>query len=162
MRIFSTIIILLILAFSGCAESGDKSGGCASVTIDLGLEANKAAPSNITSIKLTISAADMTTIITEIPVSTGAVTIEVPSGSARQFTVSAITPGIDFKGTAVQNLDSGETVTVPITMKVDKVIPTLTVIGSGEAFNSAAAALGIFLSSYSVNLTQNGSTTTNT
>ncbi len=87
----------------------------------------KAAPSNINSLELNVFGPGVelhqSYASPDIPDS---VTLEVPSGPSRLFEVIAhVAPGdpsvvLSYRGTAVCNLAGGETVTIPISMKINE------------------------------------------
>jgi len=71
------------------------------------------APTDVTSMTVTVTAPDMLPITMPIPLATGSLTFEVPAGNARTFTVVAyITAGAGAKrqygGITVANLSPGE------------------------------------------------------
>lgn len=128
-------VILSLFVFTGCSDSK----GTATVTIDLGFtehnismldrvlnfftlfgsEAHAAtAPANITDIILTVAAPDMTTIETLIPADTGYLTLDVPAGKNRTFTVTASGGGREYNGSQTVDLPAGENTPVGIHMEL--------------------------------------------
>ncbi|MDY6934605.1 MAG: hypothetical protein SVZ03_10350 [Spirochaetota bacterium] len=133
------VIILCVLIYLGssCTTNNEE---CTIVTIDVGLKGHGSLissilnrvlssiplfntkafadpPDDITGIAITISGSGMNTIQTTIPVETGILTLEVPSGSARQFQVLAETSSeAYYSGSAQQDLAGGMNVTVSIAM----------------------------------------------
>jgi hypothetical protein len=81
------------------------------------------APANFSSILVRVIGADIGVIEQEFG-PYGTVSLNVPSGSLRQFEVIAsVAPGdpsaaLSFRGTAVANLPAGETVSIPVLMGV--------------------------------------------
>ncbi len=75
------------------------------------LEAQSAPPSGIEQLKLTVSAADMSTITADIPIDSGSITLTVPSGNARTFRIKALRAAgmSDYSGSATMDLGPGST-----------------------------------------------------
>ncbi len=121
-KILLSILILpaFMLFAAGCSDSSAQK---TTVTIDLGLKkANTAtradAPADITSIELTVEADDMDTIKMPVPVETGIISLELTTGSARKFTVTAQAEGtiLEYKGNTTLNLTGWQNNTVNIRM----------------------------------------------
>lgn len=117
-------ILIKVLPFLICAAISNCSNdtGNALVTINTGLNDNKieikgTPPENITSISLTVDGEGMAPIKDEIDKTTGSITLEVPSGNNRIFTVYAeCSDSSSYLGTTSVNLNSGENTTILITM----------------------------------------------
>lgn len=118
---FATVLMLI----TGARCGSDSSNNMSRVTIDLGLKNTKAveatkapAPSKITDISLTVTGEGMDDIVQSIPVDTGIVEFDVPSGEARTFEVQANLPTANnyLSGSAVADLEPDASVSVPITM----------------------------------------------
>lgn len=94
-----------------------------------GMVSTSSIPSHVVSIRITISAPDMPTIVQVIPtagLTSVSVTIEVPNGSNRHIVVEALNDigGVLYRGEIFVDLD-GTPVSVPITMvSADPVPPT--------------------------------------
>ncbi|MCU0821502.1 MAG: hypothetical protein MUC95_03395 [Spirochaetes bacterium] len=120
-------IALIVLCFFGSfACSSNENGKFAAITINTGLQNDKAltkaaGPRNITDILLTVTAEGMTTIEKIIPVETGEVTVDVPAGSERTFTVRANTniKTTYYEGTAVEDIQADVPKTVIINMAIE-------------------------------------------
>jgi len=91
------------------------------------------APAVFSSVKVRVTAADFGIIEKEFN-AYGTMSLNVPSGSLRQFDVTAyVAPGdpsaaTSFRGTTVANLPAGDTVTVPVSMTLNEtklVIPDM-------------------------------------
>lgn len=127
-----------ITLFTGCA-----GGDSATVTINVGIEnvartytptifdrflalismssTLRAAPPSpqlgLTSIEITVSGAGMGSIKQSIPMETGQLTLDVPSGPARTFIVVAYSESSPtYGGIVVRNLSPGASETIPIQM----------------------------------------------
>lgn len=127
--------VVLLLAFSVFFSSGcSRNNGTAIVVINLGLDqhakhtslydtiiklllspAYAAAPSNITSITINITAADFSPIAKTYTPPFDIFKIEVPSGIQRTIEVLASTPSATLRGVAIVDLEPGEN-TVEIAM----------------------------------------------
>lgn len=98
-------------------------------TSERGMVSTSSIPPHVVSIRITISAPDMPTIVEIIPtagLTSISVTIEVPNGSNRHIVVEALndTGGVLYRGETYVDLD-GTPVSVPITMvSADPVPPT--------------------------------------
>ncbi len=83
------------------------------------------APASFSSIKVRVSGADIG-LIEKNFTPYGSISLTVPAGNLRQFEVTAfVAPGdpsaaVSFRGTAIANLPAGETVTVPIVMRLNE------------------------------------------
>jgi hypothetical protein len=120
------------MMLAACGSAGDKNGstnttgqGTATVTISLG---NKVARSltgaagdlaNVAALQLSISAADMPTIAQSLPINGGTVTLIVPVGVNRLFSVSALdaNSAVTHQGsTLVPQLIAGTSVHISVTL----------------------------------------------
>ncbi len=123
-RFILPALFVLTVSVMSCFNSG--SSGTSTVTINLGhgKEDNRsfraAASENITEIVVRVEAEDMETISESVPLETGIITLEVPSGDARVFTVTAQSTGmiVTYEGSTTNNLTAGESITVGITMQI--------------------------------------------
>jgi hypothetical protein len=92
-----------------------------SVTIDTGIDlsasGSKAVPAGITSFKLTVTAAGMTTV--EKDFTDASVSLEVEAGASRTFTLQAldVSGNVLYSGSATKILVAGQAVSVVITME---------------------------------------------
>ncbi len=139
-------ITAMLVAFSGLA--GCAGGEMATVTIDVGHPgfAKAHTPSvfdrmlaflsfstrveaepppvdfSVDYLSITVSAPDFETITRDIPLDTGQLTLEVPAGNNRTFTLVAFNDHgdgyitRDYGGIVTTNLQGGATITLPITM----------------------------------------------
>ncbi len=143
------LIIFTALVFS-CSDSERRMGllgQTSSVVINLGLPADdsaanrslidrlrrfiardaiaQTAPATFSLVRVRVTAVDIGVIEKEFN-PYGTITLTVPSGSLRQFEVTAyVAPGdpsaaTSFRGTAYANLPAGETVTVPVAMTLNE------------------------------------------
>ncbi len=142
-RLINAAVILAVLAavhvpFTGCA-----GGDTATVTVNVGignvarahtpaifdrflalismssaLRADPVSPQyGLTSIEITVSGSGMASIKQSIPMVTGELTLDVPAGPARTFTVVAYSENSPtYGGIAVRNLSPGASETIPIQM----------------------------------------------
>lgn len=151
------ISLLLSLTTFSCSDSEHRTGmlgQTSTVIINLGLPNDHAAdtsiidkvrrffardaiaqtaPAAFSSVKVRVTAADIGIIEKELN-AYGTMSLNVPSGSLRQFDVTAyVAPGdpsaaTSFRGTTVANLPAGDTVTVPVSMTLNEtklVIPDM-------------------------------------
>jgi hypothetical protein len=124
-RLIVFLFILLSLAgFAACSADGT-----ATLIINTGLGGGGRAiigtpPSNIASISVTVSGPGMTNVNESFAPDTETIIVEVPSGAARKVLllalVNASDPGtiISWGGTAITDLNAGETKSVWITMGI--------------------------------------------
>jgi len=93
------------LLAAGCyyMPSGAQGSARASLALAKGL------PANVSSIALIVSGPGMKTMANEYPVGTSSVSLEVPAGRARTFTLLPSTASVTFKGEATVDLVAGET-----------------------------------------------------
>lgn len=142
-RIISTVLLSLILTGGFIHINGCAGGDSATVTINVGIEnvarahtptvfdrflalismssTLRAAPPNpqlgLTSLEITVSGVGMASIKQSIPMETGQLTLDVPSGPARTFTVVAYSEDLPaYGGIAVKTLSPGASETIPIQM----------------------------------------------
>lgn len=129
-------IVIVILASSPAILTCSPSGGDATVKINLGFAHNEASnrtvidrilnlfatrayaqpPANINKITVRVEGPDMPTMDFEFDPGIPTLTLFVPSGSSRKFTVLANTPSATLGGTAESDLSPGENVSISITM----------------------------------------------
>ncbi|HTP57690.1 MAG TPA: hypothetical protein VMM82_02165, partial [Spirochaetia bacterium] len=91
------------LLLSGCYLALGSGGGMAKVSINVihsGAKALKAIPTNVASVALVVTAAGMAPITATAPVSAGSITVSVPAGPARTFTLMLNTPSATLEGVA--------------------------------------------------------------
>src|SRR3990172_2388750 len=86
----------------------------------------QSAPASFSSIRVRVTGADFG-VIEQTFAGGGLISLSVPSGSFRQFEVTAFTapgdpnPAVTFRGTAAANLPAGETVSVPVLMRLSEI-----------------------------------------
>ncbi len=163
MKILKVISIVLTIfcvsAFFMC--SSDDNSKYATVTINTGLNnqtqsksiaTKAAAPSAVIRITVTVSGPGMETINEEISIATGLLTLDVPAGPARQFTILALfASGENYMGTSTMDLAEGTQTTVSITMTSMAGTATITIdlyLGT-QSFQSAVPAT---IDSYTVSV----------
>jgi len=115
-------LLLGVLLAAGCyyMPSGAQGSARASLALTKGL------PANISSIALIVSGPGMKTMANEYPVGTSSVSLEVPAGLARTFTVLASTPSVTLRGEATADLVAGETKEIllsPVTFDSQIIVP---------------------------------------
>jgi hypothetical protein len=99
-------LLLGVLLAAGCYYMPTGSQGSARVSMAL----TKGLPTNVTSsIALIVSGPGMKTMANEYPKDARSVSLEVPAGLARTFTVLASTPSVTLRGEATADLVAGET-----------------------------------------------------
>jgi len=98
-------VLLLILGLAGCYYTPSSAIGSARASLVLA----KQLPANVASIVLVVSGPGMKTVAGEYAVGTSSVTLEVPAGVGRTFTLLANTPSVTLKGEATVDLQPGET-----------------------------------------------------
>ncbi|MCP4133405.1 MAG: hypothetical protein GY754_20725, partial [bacterium] len=124
--LISALSLSALLALTGCF-----SNNMGTISIDLGSGNNTGskasqAPSNITQFTLKISSPGMNTIEGTYPAATSEISIEVPAGNNRLIELTSdINPSdpgavLSYKGSSLVNLNSGETKTVILSMKVNE------------------------------------------
>lgn len=130
--IFITVLALFMINLScGSGGSGSSSSGSTAVTIRLGQSgpaansiasavSSSSVPSGITAIRVTVSADDMVTIVTEVSVagqSSVTVTLDIPNGPNRHILVEALNASGDvlYSGESVVDL-GGEPLQLTIVM----------------------------------------------
>ena len=72
-------------------------------------------PANLTSVALVVTAPGMATISTTASVTAGSITVSVPAGPSRTFTLLLNGPSATLEGVATVDLQPGETTTVNVT-----------------------------------------------
>ncbi|HPV41667.1 MAG TPA: hypothetical protein PKX40_10845 [Spirochaetota bacterium] len=142
-------IIIAMFFFSDCSDSEPRTGllgQTSTVIINLGLPNDHAAdtsiidkvrrffardaiaqtaPAAFNSVKVRVTAADIGIIEKEFN-PYGTISLNVPAGNLRQFEVIAYvapTPQIaalSFSGTAITNLTPGDTVSIPVMMRINE------------------------------------------
>ncbi len=144
-KILMIALLALLTVNMNCGGGGTSSDSSATtaLTINLGevrdasslstsergLVSTSSIPSHVVSIRITISAPDMPTIVQVIPtggLTSVSVTIDVPNGSNRHIVVEALndTGGVLYRGETYVDLD-GTPVSVPITMVSADPIPPM-------------------------------------
>ena len=104
----SLAIILAILA-AGCMPPGPGSGGSVFPSL-----APRGFPANPTSIELIVSAPDMETMSRTIDSGESSISLEVPAGAAREFSLTASNVSVTTSGSTVADLPAGAAVEISI------------------------------------------------
>ena len=120
----NTAHVTIDLESNGMAFSGEKTGFIDKIMnfVSLSGTAHAAAPSNITSYKLVITADDMQTITEQYSANTKRIEINIPSGKQRRFTLTAsINPSdvravLAYSGSTTVDLKNGEIKNITLTM----------------------------------------------
>ena len=154
------VAILMMAAGCGVVSDTDNAKGRVShsrVTLELPsgvslkpngqlLSVGKNLPAaKITSIDLTISAANMTTIKQNVPLTTLETTLDVPAGLMRTFAITAVTnAGLTFTGSQTVDLAAGASVDVIVSVGVNGLAPTAVTAtaGSGQVTLAWDAVVG--------------------
>jgi len=97
--------LFLVLVLAGCYYTPSAANGSARASLMLA----KQLPANVASIVLVVSGPGLKTVAKEVAVGTDSVTLEVPAGVARTFTLLANTPSVTLKGEATVDLLPGQT-----------------------------------------------------
>jgi hypothetical protein len=84
----------------------------------------KGRPAGVTSIDLEVSGADIETIEESIDVGDEEITVEVPAGSDRTFTLTMQNPSVTFSGEVKEDLTAGEEldITIPLEFESSRII----------------------------------------
>jgi hypothetical protein len=115
-------LLLGVLLAAGCYYMPSGAQGSAQVSMAL----TKGLPTNVSSIALIVSGPGMKTMANEYPVGTTSVSLEVPAGLARTFTLLANTPSVTLRGDATADLMAGETQKIllsPVTFDTQIIVP---------------------------------------
>jgi hypothetical protein len=115
-------VLILVLALAGCYYTPSAANGSARASLMLA----KQLPANVASIVLVVSGPGLKTVANEYAVGTDSVTLEVPAGVARTFTLLANTPSVTLKGEATVDLLPGETkeiVLAPLAFDSQIIVP---------------------------------------
>jgi len=153
-RVVMLFTTLLMVACGGGSHSGNgNTQGMATVRVGLGTAVPRQAltgtPSElagVTAVSLSVSAADMTTVSTALPLDGSTVTLNIPAGLNRVFTVSAYNASntLTHSGTTtVAQLVAGVQTSVSITLNT--VIPDTTppaVLSTTPANSATGVATG--------------------
>ncbi|HOD16051.1 MAG TPA: hypothetical protein PLL11_16255 [Spirochaetota bacterium] len=125
--VIMAIFIAPIMFLASCSDSEQRlTNGDAMSKVILNLGGATAssggiraasAPSNITSVNVTVTGAGMTPITVTDTALGGTIELSVPAGPARLFAVVITTTDGVYSGTAVASLPAGATVSVPIVME---------------------------------------------
>lgn len=105
-------LITATVVLAGCFFTPWGSRGTSSASISVSMK-QPAAP--LTSIALIVSGPDMSTIAKSVDPQASELTLEVPAGSARTFTILINTFSVTFKGQTTVDLKPGEETVVDIT-----------------------------------------------
>lgn len=100
------------MVITGCYMMPGSGNGTAKVAVAVGA---KGIPANLTSVALVVTAPGMATISTTASVTAGSITVSVPAGPARTFTLLLNGPSATLEGVATVDLQPGETTTVNVT-----------------------------------------------
>jgi len=109
LSLFGLVAAFLIFV-TGCYMMPGSGNGTAKVAIGV-----KGIPPNLTSVALVVTAPGMATISTTASVTAGSITVSVPAGPARTFTLLLNNPSATLEGVATVDLQPGETTTINVT-----------------------------------------------
>lgn len=120
LSIISVILITIVFLFFACPLPMDLTPSTTQVSLDTGLSLGSRgamAPTDIASLRLTVSGDDMEAMVKNF--SASSIALKVPAGANRLFTLKAF--GSDgtllYQGTATANLEPGASVTIIIDME---------------------------------------------
>ncbi|MBN2158089.1 MAG: hypothetical protein JW807_01745 [Spirochaetes bacterium] len=128
MRSYYIVVVFCLIAaaaLSSCSDSESRlpfKSDSTKVIIDLGSKPKSgdmrlsAAPTGITSIKITVTGPGMALLERDFSPLNTVVELNIPSGLMRVFRVVVRTSEVEYVGTAVWNLGAGQTVSVPVAM----------------------------------------------
>jgi hypothetical protein len=118
--VYGMLIVFFSLFVALIINCNTHDGKTAYVTIDTGINTTKntrdAAPADITGITLVVSGSSMGTITETIPTSTGRLTLSVPIGDARTFTVTASAGNFTYSGSTTQDITESDFNDISIAM----------------------------------------------
>ncbi len=119
---FAAVAIVPLLFFS-CSQPDTQILSDNGTSI-VSLAASKSVPSRITAINLSVSGDDMETISQSIDADQSSLTLEVPAGEARTFTLDMSNKTATFSGSVTEDLTAGEEteLTIPLELTGMKLI----------------------------------------
>jgi hypothetical protein len=104
------VVAAFVMFVAGCYMMPGSGNGVAKVAINA-----KGIPPNLSSVALVVTAPGMATISTTASVSAGSITVSVPAGPARTFTLLLNGPSATLEGVATVDLQPGQTTTINVT-----------------------------------------------
>jgi hypothetical protein len=112
-----TAAALVALLATGCYYMPGQGGGTAKVAIGIapGAKGLKAIPANLSSVALVVTAPGMAPITATASATANSITVSVPAGPARTFTLLLNTPSATLEGVATVDLQAGQSTTVNVT-----------------------------------------------
>ena len=105
--------LFLAVFAGGCMPQGGGFGGSVFPSL-----AVRGLPANPFSVELTVSGPDMETVNRTIEPEESSLTLEVPAGAAREFSLNASNVSVTTVGSTVQDLTAGTTVEISIPLKL--------------------------------------------
>ncbi|MBI3793985.1 MAG: fibronectin type III domain-containing protein, partial [Nitrospinae bacterium] len=129
------------------APSGNTANANVAIVMPKGVSVKSAGAGvksvTATSISVSVTAADIATVITAtVPLSTLSVSFDVPSGSARTFTVTVVTSSGSYTGSQTVDLAGGASVNLSISVTTSTTTTTTTTTTAPSAPSGVSVALG--------------------
>jgi len=108
---------VLALFLTSCYYMPGQGGGTAKVAIGITPPAKglKGIPANLSSVALVVTAPGMAPITATAPTTAGSITVSVPAGPARTFTLLLNSPSATLEGVATVDLQAGQTTSINVT-----------------------------------------------
>ena len=124
------IFIILVFVINSCDQFSNNEVSTISITFPNNTKLMKALgapPSNLSSYTINVSGPGMSTLEKSYPINASTVSIEVPAGSNRLIELyanndpSSNSPVLQYIGSSTEDLKSGETKSISLTMYLSKV-----------------------------------------
>jgi hypothetical protein len=147
--VLSILSVAAILAAS-CAPSVSRSGDYGKISVAVGGASGRGLDTGwpggtvptFSSVTVTVSGSDMSTVTTSTSDSSGNLTVQVPAGSDRLVEVTTVPASgggapyfaLGYSGSTTVNIGAGETVSVPIKLSLSKTKLVLPFSGETETY----------------------------
>jgi DNA-binding beta-propeller fold protein YncE len=118
---FAAVAIVPLLFFS-CNQMGTQSLSDNGTSI-VSLAASKSVPSRITEITLSVSGDGMETVSKSIDPDQSSLTLEIPAGEARTFSLTMANKTVTFSGSVTEDLTAGEETELSIPLELSGTKP---------------------------------------
>ena len=106
----AVLLTAMLIAFPGCYLMPGTGNGKAKVSIGV-----KGLPPNLASVVLVVTAPRMAPITTTASINAGSITVSVPAGPARTFTLLLNSASATLQGSATVDLQAGQTTSIKLT-----------------------------------------------
>ena len=106
----AVVLTAMLIAFTGCYLMPGSGNGKAKVSIGV-----KGLPPNLASVVLVVTAPGMAPITTTASINAGSITVSVPAGPARTFTLLLNSASATLQGSATVDLQAGQTTSINLT-----------------------------------------------